>query len=183
MTPVGFTGSTIGPIAVNLGTANLRQSSASLTGQLINSGRGILKPGEFSPNDYPGLKLWLDSSAEDGVEYDPNQTPDPIPWNPSVVQEVVFHLDANDSSSITLSDHDVAEWNDKSGNGYDMVAQGHPKLVDYVNDPNLKVVRFTSAAKSKSDKKAGGDALYSGKGMGYQYWKFHHVCGRSLCRR
>ena len=45
--------------------------------------------------------------------------------------EVVFHLDANDSDSITLSDEDVAEWMDKSGNGYDMIAQGHPTLVDY----------------------------------------------------
>ena len=125
VTPVGFTGSTSGPIAINLGTANLRQSTASLTGQLINPGRGILKPGDFSPNDYPGLELWLDTSAENGVDYDPALIPDPIPWNPFVVQEVVFHLDANDSSGITLSDQDVAEWRDKSGNGYDMVAQGH----------------------------------------------------------
>ena len=63
VTPVGFTGPTSSPIAVNLGPANLRQSTASLTGQLINPGRGILKPGEFSPQDYPGLQLWLDSSA------------------------------------------------------------------------------------------------------------------------
>jgi hypothetical protein len=162
-TPVGFTGSTSGPIAINLGTANLRQSTASLTGQLINPGRGILKPGEFSPNDYPGLELWLDTSAENGVDYDPTQVPDPIPWNPSVVQEVVFHLDANDSSGITLSDQDVAEWRDKSGNGYDMVAQGHPKLAEYGYGTGLKVVHFESAAQSKSDKKAGGDALYSEK--------------------
>ena len=163
VTPVGFTGSTSGPIAINLGTANLRQSTASLTGQLINPGRGILKPGEFSPNDYPGLELWLDTSAENGVDYDPTQVPDPIPWNPSVVQEVVFHLDANDSSGITLSDQDVAEWRDKSGNGYDMVAQGHPKLAEYGFGTGLKVVHFESAAQSKSDKKAGGDALYSEK--------------------
>ncbi|MDA0343857.1 MAG: hypothetical protein O3B07_06670, partial [Verrucomicrobia bacterium] len=162
-TPVGFTGSTSGPIAINLGTANLRQSTASLTGQLINPGRGILKPGEFSPNDYPGLELWLDTSAENGVDYDPTQVPAPIPWNPSVVQEVVFHLDANDSSGITLSDQDVAEWRDKSGNGYDMVAQGHPKLAEYGYGTGLKVVHFESAAQSKSDKKAGGDALYSEK--------------------
>ena len=163
VTPVGFTGSTSGPIAINLGTANLRQSTASLTGQLINPGRGILKPGDFSPNDYPGLELWLDTSAENGVDYDPALIPDPIPWNPFVVQEVVFHLDANDSSGITLSDQDVAKWRDKSGNGYDMVAQGHPKLAEYGYGTGLKVIRFESAAKSKSDKKAGGDALYSEK--------------------
>ena len=58
VTPVGFTGPTSSPIAVNLGPANLRQSTASLTGKLINPGRGILKPGEFSPQDYPGLQLW-----------------------------------------------------------------------------------------------------------------------------
>ena len=139
VTPVGFTGPTSSPIAVNLGPANLRQSTASLTGQLINPGRGILKPGEFSPQDYPGLQLWLDSSAANGVNYDANDTPDPIPWHPSVVQEVVFHLDANDSSSLTLSDDDVAEWMDKSGNGYNMVSQGHPTLVDYGYGTGLKV--------------------------------------------
>ena len=32
VTPVGFTGPTSSPIAVNLGPANLRQSTASLTG-------------------------------------------------------------------------------------------------------------------------------------------------------
>ena len=79
------------------------------------------------------------------------------------MQEVVFHLDANDSSGITLSDQDVAEWRDKSGNGYDMVAQGHPKLAEYGFGTGLKVVHFESAAQSKSDKKAGGDALYSEK--------------------
>ena len=57
---------------------------------------------------------------------------------------MIFHLDANDSSSITLSDNDVAEWMDKSGNGYDMVANGHPKLVNYLYDDELKVVRFES---------------------------------------
>jgi len=72
-------------------------------------------------------------------------------------------LDANDSSGITLSDQDVAEWRDKSGNGYDMVAQGHPKLAEYGYGTGLKVVHFESAAQSKSDKKAGGDALYSEK--------------------
>ncbi|MEL0099328.1 MAG: hypothetical protein VW907_07225, partial [Opitutae bacterium] len=138
VTPVGFTGPTSSPIAVNLGPANLRQSTASLTGQLINPGRGILKPGEFSPQYYPGLQLWLDSSAANGVNYDANDTPAPIPWHPSVVQEVVFHLDANDSDNITLSEHDVAEWMDKSGNGYDMISQGHPTLVDYGYGTGLK---------------------------------------------
>jgi hypothetical protein len=161
VTPVGFTGPTSSPIAVNLGPANLRQSTASLTGKLINPGRGILKPGEFSPQDYPGLQLWLDSSAANGVNYDTNDTPDPIPWHPSVVQEVVFHLDANDSNSLTLSDEDVAEWMDKSGNGYDMIAQGHPTLVDYGYGTGLKVVRFETDQKSKADNKAGGDSLYT----------------------
>ena len=60
VTPVGFTGPTSSPIAVNLGPANLRQSTASLTGQLINPGRGILKPGEFSPQDYPDYSCgWI----------------------------------------------------------------------------------------------------------------------------
>ena len=163
VTPVGFTGPTSSPIAVNLGPANLRQSTASLTGQLINPGRGILKPGEFSPQDYPGLQLWLDSSAANGVNYDANDTPDPIPWHPGVVQEVVFHLDANDSESITLSDEDVAEWMDKSGNGYDMISQGHPTLVDYGYGTGLKVVRFETDQQSKADKKAGGDSLYTEK--------------------
>ena len=163
VTPVGFTGPTSSPIAINLGPANLRQSTASLTGQLINPGRGILKSGEFSPQDYPGLELWLDTSAANGVEYDPGLIPDPIPWTPSVVQEVVFHLDANDSDSITLSDDDVAEWMDKSGNGYDMIAQGHPRLVDYGYGTDLKVVRFDSNEKGKFDKKAGGDSLFTEK--------------------
>ena len=56
-------------------------------------------------------------------------------------------FDANDSSSITLSDNDVAEWIDKSGNGYDMIAQGHPTLVDYGYGTGLKVVRFESDQK------------------------------------
>ena len=80
ITPVGFTGPTSAPIAVNLGPANLRQSTASLTGQLINPGRGILKPGEFSPQDYPGLQLWLDTSATDGVNYDAEDSC-PISWH------------------------------------------------------------------------------------------------------
>ena len=161
VTPVGFTGPTSSPIAVNLGPANLRQSTASLTGKLINPGRGILKPGEFSPQDYPGLQLWLDSSTPNGVNYDANDTPGPIPWHPGLVQEVVFHLDANDSNSITLSDEDVAEWMDKSGNGYDMIAQGHPTLVDYGYGTGLKVVRFETDQQSNADKKAGGDSLYT----------------------
>ena len=130
VTPVGFTGPTSSPIAINLGPANLRQSTASLTGQLINPGRGILKSGEFSPQDYPGLELWLDTSAANGVEYDPDLVLIQF-LDSEVVQEVVFHLDANDSDSITLSDDDVAEWMDKSGNGYDMIAQGHPRLINY----------------------------------------------------
>ena len=36
LTEIGFTGSVTEAIAVNLGSANLRQSSASLTGQLVN---------------------------------------------------------------------------------------------------------------------------------------------------
>ena len=107
--------------------------------------------------------MWLDSSSANGVDYDTNDTPDPIPWHPRVVQEVVFHLDANDSDSLTLSNEDVAEWIDKSGNGYNMIAQGHPKLVDYGYGTDLKVVRFESKQNSKSDRKAGGDSLYTEK--------------------
>ena len=104
------------------------------------------------------MELWLDTSAINGVEYDPDLVPDPIPWAPQVEQEVVFHLDANDSESITLSNDDVAEWIDKSGNGYDMIAQGHPRLVDYGYGTDLKVVHFES-----NGAKEGGDSLYSQK--------------------
>ena len=65
-----------------------------------------------------------------------------------------FHLDANDSNSITLSENDVAEWADLSGNRYDMIAQGHPTREDYGYGTDLKVVRF---------EKSGRDALYSPK--------------------
>ena len=97
------------------------------------------------------------------MEYDPNDTPDSIPWHPGVVQEVIFHLDANDSETLILSDEDVAEWSDKSGNGYDMIADGHPRLVEYMYDANLKVVRFESDQQDKKDNKAGGDSLYTEK--------------------
>ena len=59
-------------------------------------------------------------------------------------------LDANDTESLTFSD-DVAEWRDKSGNGYNLTAQAHSKLVDYLYDNQLKVVRFEE------------DLLYSNK--------------------
>ena len=88
MTEIGFTGSVTEAIAVNLGSANLRQSSASLTGQLVNPGIGILKPGEFSPPNYPGLEIWLDASAEEGVDYNISSNAEDIPWTKSV-QEVV----------------------------------------------------------------------------------------------
>ena len=126
VTPVGFTKLTSSPIAINLGPANLRQSTASLTGQLINPGRGILKSENFLHRITQGLSygwtpvqpmVWSTTPISFLIQFLGLQ---------SVVQEVVFHLDANDSDSITLSDDDVAEWIDKSGNGYDMSAQGHP---------------------------------------------------------
>ena len=70
-------------IAVNLGPANLRQSTASLTGQLINQVAAYSNFGNF-PQDYPGLQLWLDSSSANGVNYDANDTPDPIPGIPAL---------------------------------------------------------------------------------------------------
>ena len=96
----------------------------------------------------------MDASAEDGVDYNISSNAEDIPWTPKSVQEVVFHLDANDSNSITLSENDVAEWADLSGNGYDMIAQGHPTREDYGYGTDLKVVRF---------EKSGRDALYSTK--------------------
>ena len=176
VTPVGFTGPTSSPIAINLGPANLRQSTASLTGQLINPGRAYSNPENFLHRITQGLSYgWI-----------PVQ---PMVWSttpilfliqsltPSVVQEVVFHLDANDSDSITLSDDDVAEWIDKSGNGYDMVAQGHPRLVDYGYGTDLKVVHFES-----DGAKAGGDP-YSQKSWDTSTGDLYNVCGCPLRQR
>ena len=49
----------------------------------------------------------------------------------------------------------------RGGNGYDMIAQGHPTLVDYGYGTGLKVVRFETDQQSNADKKAGGDSLYT----------------------
>ena len=155
VTPVGTTGRTDSPIAINREPANLRQNSATLTGQLVNPGLGNLTGGIFSPTDYPGLQLWLDAST--GATYDEEQLQPAEPWTPKVLQEVVLQLDANDSTMITMSDNDVPGWTDKSGNGYDMVAQGSPVRVDYINDSTLKVVRLVG------DRNIGGDSLYSTK--------------------
>ena len=153
VTPVGTTGRTDAPIAINREPANLRQNSATLTGPLVNPGMGNLTRGTFTPTDYPGLQLWLDAS--NGATYDSSQEVPEQSWTPKVLQELVFQLDANDSSTITLSEDDVPGWNDKSGNGYHMFAQGNPKRLDYINDPHMKVIRF------EGNRNDGGDSLYT----------------------
>ena len=59
-TPVGITSQTLEPIIVNRTPANQTDSSASLTGQLISAGLGLVENAPFTPTEYSGLRLWLD---------------------------------------------------------------------------------------------------------------------------
>jgi hypothetical protein len=65
-TPIGITSQSLAPIVVNRNPANQTDTSASLTGQLINAGMGLIEETNFTPFDYSGLRLWLDASDADG---------------------------------------------------------------------------------------------------------------------
>ncbi len=65
-TPVGITSQTLSPIIVNRKPANQTDTSASLSGQLISAGLGLVEDAPFAPSDYSGMRLWLDASDADG---------------------------------------------------------------------------------------------------------------------
>ena len=65
-TPIGFTGQTLAPIVVNRNPANQTDTSAKLTGKLVNAGLGLIEDSPFTPADFSGLRLWLDASDTDG---------------------------------------------------------------------------------------------------------------------
>ena len=64
--PVARTTQTLAPIVINRIPANQTDTSASLTGQLVSAGKGLVSNAPFSPSDYSGLRLWLDASDADG---------------------------------------------------------------------------------------------------------------------
>ena len=76
--------------------------------------------------------------AENGVEYDPNSNTRPNSMEPIRCARSCLSFGRQRFFRYYLKRSDVAEWRDKSGNGYDMVAQGHPKLAEYGYDPNSK---------------------------------------------
>ena len=65
-TPVGVTSQTLSPIVINQVPGNQTDTSATLSGQLVNAGIGIIETSPFTPSDYSGLRLWLDASDADG---------------------------------------------------------------------------------------------------------------------
>ena len=133
-TPVGVTTSTMQPIVRNREPANLKKNSATLTGQLVDAGLGMVPSdpanAQFSPQHYPGLRLWLDVSDADGdgtlgSDYDDQIVTPPGQWNPGVLAPALW-LDA---SELTSAD---SNWADKGPNGNDATRHGSPVVVSGV---------------------------------------------------
>lgn len=56
--------------------------------------------------------------AENNSDYLAFETDETALWTPSRLESVSLWMDANDSSTITLTSSEVSQWDDKSGNGY-----------------------------------------------------------------
>ena len=84
---------------------------------------------QFSPQDYPGLRLWLDVSDADGdgilgSDYDDQSVTPPSGWNPGVLAPTLaLWLDASDLTSADST------WSDKGPNGNDATRHGFPVVV------------------------------------------------------
>ena len=105
-TPVGITSQTLAPIIVNRKPVNQTNTSASLTGQVVSAGLGLVEDAPFSPSSYSGLRLWLDASDADGNGipgsdfHDAASSDNVVPWTPSFIESDLW-LDANDSSTLS----------------------------------------------------------------------------------
>ena len=104
-TPDARTTQTLAPIVINRIPANQTDTSASLTGQLVSAGKGLVSNAPFSPSDDSGLRLWLDASDADG--------------------------DGVDGSAL-VNGNQVSLFVDKSGQGNDAeqtIAQSQPTFI------------------------------------------------------
>ena len=145
-TAVSITTSTLQPIVRNRDPANLKKNSAMLTGQLVDSGLARVPTdpanAQFSPQHYPGLRLWLDVSDANGdgipgSDYDDANVTPPGSWNP--VLSPALWLDA---SELTTAD---TNWADKGPNGNDATKHGSPTVVSNAHN-GLSVMRYSGSS-------------------------------------
>jgi hypothetical protein len=75
-------------------------------------GGGPIIDGVYKLEDDSGFYL---TAANDYLAFETAET---ALWTPSRLESVSLWMDANDSSTITLTSSEVSQWDDKSGNGY-----------------------------------------------------------------
>ena len=67
-------------------------------------------------------------------------------FQPTDIATCALWLDGNDVTSMTLSGTDVTQWNDKSGNGYNMTGNSYPVFISNAfSNIGRSLVRFTQS--------------------------------------